>query len=188
MRKIPTLFRRDPEDMRRVLPEVTPGCEWVVQGRGYATRKYDGTCVMFDGTGWWARRELKPGNTPPPGYRTVETDPNTGKTVGWEPATQSPFSKYLAAEAIPRLYLNHKYTPIGTYELIGPRINGNPENVEEHALIEHEVAERFRDVPRDFAGMRAWLLAHDYEGIVWHRIDGSMAKIKRRDFDFEVTH
>ncbi len=28
MKKIPTLFVRDPENMSRVTEEVTPGCEW----------------------------------------------------------------------------------------------------------------------------------------------------------------
>ncbi|WP_089155535.1 hypothetical protein [Micromonospora sp. NBS 11-29] len=56
MRKIPTLFRRDPEDRRRVLPEVDPECRWVLDGEGVATRKYDGTCLLRDTDGtWWAR-------------------------------------------------------------------------------------------------------------------------------------
>lgn len=37
MKKIPTLLRRDPADMSRVLPEVNPGCEWVLAGEGRAT-------------------------------------------------------------------------------------------------------------------------------------------------------
>ena len=51
MRKIPTLYVRDWDgDRRYVLPQVTPGCEWVVvNGEGVATRKFDGTCVMYDG-------------------------------------------------------------------------------------------------------------------------------------------
>ena len=53
MRKIPTLFVRDWDgDRRYVLDEVAPGCEWVTKGDGIATRKYDGTCVMFDGSAW----------------------------------------------------------------------------------------------------------------------------------------
>jgi hypothetical protein len=40
----------------------------VLDGEGVATRKYDGTCVMFDGDGWWARREVKPGKTAPAGF------------------------------------------------------------------------------------------------------------------------
>lgn len=39
------------------------------------------------------------------------------------------------------------------------------------------------DVPRDFAGLRDWLLAHpQYEGIVRHHPDGRRAKLKHRDF------
>jgi hypothetical protein len=45
MRKIPTLFVRDPDDRRHVTEQITPGCEWVTAGEGTATRKYDGTCT-----------------------------------------------------------------------------------------------------------------------------------------------
>ena len=65
MQKIPTLFQRDPEDMKRVLREVNPECQWVLDGEGVATRKFDGTCVMFDHEGWWVRREIKPGKQAP---------------------------------------------------------------------------------------------------------------------------
>lgn len=34
MRKTPTLFKRDPADMRHVLPEVTPGCECASDAAG----------------------------------------------------------------------------------------------------------------------------------------------------------
>ena len=65
MKKIPTVFARDPEtNLRYVKDEVTPGCEWVFAGEGVATRKYDGTCVMFDGDGWWARRQRALGYQP----------------------------------------------------------------------------------------------------------------------------
>ena len=76
MRKIPTLFVRDEQDRRHVTSEVTPGCEWVLAGEGVATRKYDGTCCMFDGEQWWARREVKPGKTDPPGFWLISVDGN----------------------------------------------------------------------------------------------------------------
>jgi hypothetical protein len=41
MEKIPTLFRRDPVDMKRVLPEVNPACQWVSDGEGLA---HDASC------------------------------------------------------------------------------------------------------------------------------------------------
>ena len=179
MNKIPTLFRRDPDDRKRVLAEANPECQWVLDGEGTPTRKYDGTCVLLDEDGtWWARREVRPGRTRPPGYRPVTTDEITGKTVGWEPIAQSAYARY-HAEA---LAAAPEDRPAGTYELIGPKINGNPERVDGHELVAHAEAERF-DVPRDLDGLRTWLLAHpEYEGIVWHHPDGRRAKIKHRDF------
>jgi hypothetical protein len=178
MNKIPTLFRRDPEDRKRVLPEANPECLWVLDGEGTSTRKYDGTCVLLDEDGtWWARREVRPGRTRPPGYRAVVTDEVTGKTQGWEPIAQSAYAK-CHVEAVAA---GGPCRP-GTYELIGPKINGNPEGVPGHELVAHEDAERF-DVPRDLDGLRSWLLAHpQYEGIVWHHPDGRRAKLKYRDF------
>ena len=192
MRKIPTLFRRDPDDRRFVLPEVEPRCEWVIAGEGTSTRKYDGTCVLYapelDPTlrpaahgaldGWWTRREVKADGPRPEHYVVVETDPNTGKTVGWEPAEGSSFARYLA-EAVTTSTTNPPEP--GTYELIGPRVNRNPEKAGAHALIRHALADVV-DAPRDFEGLGRWLHAHPYEGVVWHHPDGRMVKIKRRDF------
>jgi hypothetical protein len=178
MNKIPTVFLRDPEDRKRTLAEVNPVCRWVLDGEGVATRKYDGTCVRLDADGvWWARREVRPGRTRPPGYQPVMTDEVTGKTVGWEPMANSAYARY-HAEAI----AGGAPAEPGTYELIGVKINGNPERVTGHTLIRHADAETF-DVPRDFTGLRDWLLAHpQYEGLVWHHPDGRRAKLKHRDF------
>jgi hypothetical protein len=185
VKKVKTLFERDWDgDRRYVLPQVTPGCEWVIDGEGIPTRKYDGTCVMFDGIFWWARREVKEGKTAPEGFVALETDPETLKTVGWEPVEQSTFAKW-HAEAIPDDLIRLTF-PIGTYELIGPKINGNPEGRETHFLMFHAHADPLRDGPRDFPtdfdGLARWLHAHPYEGVVWHHPDGRMCKIKRRDF------
>lgn len=179
MRKIPTLFVRDPDDRAHVTRDVHPDCRWVIDGEGVATRKYDGTCVMFDGGAWWARREVKPGKAAPPGFRGIETDATTGKTVGWEHIELSPFAKF-HAEAV----ANFPSTawPAGTYELVGPKIQGNPEQQARHVLLPHDWAEPFPIDDRSFDALREWLLAHDYEGLVFHHPDGRMAKIKRRDF------
>ncbi|MFD4855093.1 hypothetical protein [Streptomyces atratus] len=187
MRKIPTLFIRNPDDRRYVLPDVSPGCDWVVEGEGHATRKWDGTCMRLDEAGdWWARREVKPGKTPPSGYLLIGEDPITGKKVGWEPIGGSPFVKY-HAEA-----LTSSTTGIsGTYELIGPKINGNLDGFDQHILVRHgwapfSVRQDYAAAPLDYDGLRAWLHARPYEGIVWHRSPGDpnteMVKIKRKDF------
>lgn len=184
MKKTPTLFVRDPENMAQVLPDVNPECQWVIDGEGIATRKYDGTCLLLDGSGWYARREIKPGKSVPPDYKPIETDPNTGKIVGWEPIQQSAFFRYWqqAFEADPRHEGVRGGFQFGTYELIGPKVNGNPEGLIDHLLILHDDAERLLDVPRDFAGLAAWMAGTDFEGIVWHHPDGRMAKLKKRDF------
>lgn len=199
MQKIPTLFVRNPDDRRHVLNEVTPGCEWVMAGEGVPTRKYDGTCVMFDGTSWWARREVKPGKTPPPNYMAISTDDATGKTVGWEPIEQSAFAKYHAEAAAyehgalqhpaPGEHWEYPAKPYaGTYELLGPKINGNPEGVDFHGLVRHgyiaaEDQWEMEKLARTFGGFREWLHAHPkWEGLVFHHGDGRVAKIKRRDF------
>lgn len=207
MQKIPTLFRRDPDDMKRILPEVNPECQWVLDGDGTATRKYDGTCVALlytDGDQvstepptsgpstetvdlrWFARREVKPGKQAPANYIPISTDENTGKTVGWEPVGQSAFAKFHAqalASMAAELAVS-EFNP-GTYELIGVKVNGNPERIDEefgHQLMSHARAEVL-EAPRDHDGLRDWLLAHpEYEGIVWHNSDGRMSKVKRRDF------
>ena len=181
MKKIPTLFVRNPDDRRYVLPYVTAGCEWVLAGEGFPTRKYDGTCVMFDGDRWWARREVKPGKPTPPGFLVAQVDETTGKTVGWEPAEQSAFHKYLV-EAIRRWEDSLRHAGMaGTYELVGPKINGNPEGLSGHWLARHG-DEHFKVDALTFEGIRDAVLASEYEGIVWHHPDGRMAKIKRRDF------
>lgn len=193
MQKIPTLFVRDENDRRYVTDEVAPGCEWVVAGEGVATRKFDGTCVMLDEHGdWWARREVKPGKSAPPNFTAVNFDEATGKTVGWEPIEQSAFAKY-HAEAVKflalangtGLYGRDLYTP-GTFELIGPKINGNPEKYAEHLLVRHSMAEPLAITDRSPAELRRILLflheKYGYEGVVFHHPDGRMAKLKARDF------
>jgi hypothetical protein len=184
MRKIPTLFRRDPDDMRHVLPEVTPGCEWVLNGEGVATRKYDGICVRCadDGT-WWARREVKPGKQPPYLFDPVDYDEATGKTVGWEPYEQTGWARYVD-EAI-----DHHPTNLyaGTYEMCGPKVNGNPEGYDTHTLVSHDNAEIWPvsrasltfPLLRDIVVLRG---ERGWEGLVWHHPDGRMAKLKARDF------
>lgn len=191
MQKIPTLFVRDPENMSRVLDEPNTACLWVFAGEGVATRKWDGTCVKLGNYGtWWARREVKPGKAYPDQFVKIETDPATMKTVGWEPIEKSGFYKhFLDARA-------HTYMPDdkpGTYELVGPKINGNPDGFEHHTLVRHGwtklshreflngVGRSYDELQRFFQHDRPEDLAH-IEGIVYHHPDGRMAKIKARDF------
>lgn len=188
MRKIPTVFVRDftePSNGRYVINEVTPGCEWVLDGEGVPTRKYDGTCVMLDDAGqWWARRTVKPDQSSPLTFVPVETDTTTGIVVGWTPVKQSAFVK-AHTQAVESHVERRPGVPLfapGTYELCGPKVNGNPEDYTRHMLVRHDDAEVIEDAPRTFHGLAGLMSSMPYEGIVWHHPDGRMAKLKRRDF------
>lgn len=179
MKKIPTIFERDwGGDRSRVLDKPNPSCAWVFAGEGTATRKLDGTsCLVKDGK-LFKRRELRVHEVPPTDFESVGFDEETGKTVGWVPVTNDPSDKY-HREAF-RSDLSD-----GTYELVGPKVQGNPERFEKHTLVKHDtlsVEMGMKNVPRDFNGLSMWLLDKDWEGIVFHHPDGRMGKIKKRDF------
>ena len=71
--------------------------------------------------------------------------------------------------------------PDGTYELCGPKVQGNPEGLISHELVRHGGV-TLGDAPRSFRALRDYFASHDVEGIVWHHPDGRMAKLKGRDF------
>lgn len=178
MNKIPTIFIRDMSHQPAlVTPEWHPDCLWVRDGEGIATRKYDGTsCLVRDGK-LYKRRELRPGDVAPSDFESLGTDENTGKTVGWVPVGDGPEDRW-HREALSSLpYWNN-----GTYELLGPKIQGNKDRFEVHMLQAHKLAQTYALVPRLFESLRTWLSEHYIEGLVWHHPDGRMAKIKRRDF------
>lgn len=182
MKKVPTLFERDWDgDRSRVLNVPHPDCAWVFAG-GVATRKIDGTCCLIRGGLLYKRRELRKGEAPPPLFEIAEHDAETGKTVGWLPVEPSSPSDRYHAEAFGSGDLSD-----GTYELVGPKVQGNPERYDKHTLVPHSSLEFPDQPPRDFDGIREWLRGKDVEGIVWHHPDGRMAKIKGRDFGLKRT-
>lgn len=175
MKKIPTLFVRDPET-KLVIDQVTDGCQWVIDGFGVATRKWDGTaCMIRKGILYKRFDAFKYG--PPPGF--IECQPKDltpGHWPGWlmvEPA--NPANKW-------HIEAMKQGLEDGTYELCGPKINGNPERLETHQLIRH--GEETVSAPRSFEGLKYWLETQDIEGVVWHSNIG-MVKIKKRDFGFK---
>jgi hypothetical protein len=176
LKKIISLFQRNYDGDRLVRDEVTPGCEWVAENQGIATRKYDGTCCLVRSGKLFKRYEVKPGGKPPPDFEPAnEVDRSTGKTQGWVPVGDGPEDRWHreAFDLCP--------APDGTYELCVPKVQGNPEGFEQHALVPHG-DQNCPGCPRDFAGLRAFFAANDIEGIVWHHPDGRMVKLKRRDF------
>lgn len=180
MNKIPTLFERDWNgDRSRVLNQIHVGCEWVAVGEGTATRKIDGACAMMCERKLYKRRELREGDATPADFELVGFDEETKKSVGWVPVGDGPEDKWF------REALKFGAPPDGTYELVGPKVQGNPEKYAEHELVSHSQTDTYDNAPRTFEGLREWMRGKDIEGIVFHHPDGRMAKIKLRDFGLQ---
>jgi hypothetical protein len=177
MQKIISLFQRNYDGDRKVRNEVTPGAEWVLAGEGVATRKFDGTCCLIRARKLFKRYEIKPGKKAPVNFEAAsEIDSATGKQQGWLPVGDGPEDQWHREAFKPT-----RYTEDGTYELCGPRVQGNPDHFTRHELVRHG-EQRICDAPRNFEGLKTYLATHNFEGIVWHHPDGRMVKIKRRDF------
>ena len=169
MKKIQSLFCRNYDGDRLVRDEVVPGSEWVLDDQGTPTVKLDGTCCLIRDGRLFKRYEVKKGKQPPPNFEPAgDIDANTGKQQGWVPVGDGPEDKY-HREAFERG--EDAYGGLfedGTYELVGPKIQGNPEKATEHCLCGHG-AESIdeEDLTLSFDGIREFLSTRDIEGIVW---------------------
>ena len=185
MRKLKTLFKREFSGHKLVatLPEVEEGCEWVLNGEGYATLKIDGTCCLIQDGVLYKRFDFKEGRKLPEGAIPCQeaADPITGHFPHWVKVdADNPADKW-HVEAFKNTF---EFDGDGTYELIGPHFQGNPYELTCDILIKHGV-HILRDVPRTYEGIKEYLRNHEIEGIVFYRGNGEMCKIKRRDFGFE---
>ena len=127
MKKIISLFQRNYDSDHLIRDEIVPGAEWVLRGEGVATRKYDGTCCMIRNGKLYKRYDLKKGRTAPREFEPAqEPDEITGHVPGWIPVGDGPEDKW-HLEAFARMIENDSVID-GNYELIGPKIQGNPEN------------------------------------------------------------
>ena len=179
MKKVPTIFDRDWDgDRSRVVDLPHPDCAWVFAGEGTATLKLDGSCCLVRDGRLYKRHEVKDGKRVPEGFVWEEDDFVTKKTVGWLPVGEGPEDRW-HREA----WGDFVGTPLnGTYELLGPKVQGNVEKREKHQLVSHDGTGILDDAPRTFDGLRDYLAGKDIEGIVFHHPDGRMGKIKLRDF------
>lgn len=189
MQKIISLFQRNYDGDRLVRDEVTPGAEWVLNGEGIATRKWDGTCCMINDGILYKRYDAKKGKMPPDGFIPAqEPDAVTGHWPGWLEVGNGPEDKY-HIEAWNQFQIDNgekfECEVEGTYELIGPKINGNKEKWDRHELVKHGSEKMYFPGGITFETVKKVLDELHYEGIVWHHPDGRMVKIKKKDFGFK---
>lgn len=190
MEKIISLFMRNYETDRLVRDEIVPGAEWVVAGEGTATEKIDGTSCLFQDGKLYKRYDAKKGKKPPENFTPAqpEADSVTGHWPGWVPVGEGPEDKW-HREALETARQGPTYLRNWTYELIGPKVQGNPYRRMHHELIRHGEARLELGRGLSFNVVREFLSEHDIEGIVWWRhIDDlhcDKVKIKRRDFGLQ---
>lgn len=189
MRKIPTLFERDfSGGSAKATPVVAKGFEWVLNGEGIATVKYDGSCCAIIDGEFYRRYDAKHGKPVPEGAIKCqeEADPITGHLPCWIKCDRfNPADKWLwsafdvLVSTLPQ-YPNDVKTLDGTYEAIGLHFQSNPYNLKRDILVRH--GENVVDVPRSFEGIREWLESHEEEGIVFWKDNKPQCKIKRSDY------
>jgi hypothetical protein len=177
MQKIPTLFLRNPENMKLVTHEVNPEAAWVLAGEGTPTRKKDGTNVRVTVRGGY------------PGYAEKRRNPTREeKSNGAEPGyviadELDPANQHILSAITHTVYTDW---PDGVYpcEALGPKIQGGIESSVPVVYPFTFRPEVLFDFPEEctFFTIRDYLAEHVIEGIVWHHEDGRMAKIKRKDF------
>ena len=182
MKKLPTLFIKDyyaNGNYKGLRREVTPGFEWVLEGKGVATMKLDGSCcAIIDGV-FYRRFDAKPGRKLPNGaIPCCPPDPVTGHHPHWVPCDRkNKADKWLWAA------YDHTVTrPDGTYEAIGPHFQGNIYELGMDVLEPHGMIYLTDLTDRSFDGIRDFLCAHEIEGIVFWRDGEPQCKIKRKDF------
>lgn len=160
--------------------QFLPGSEWVGAGEGVATVKLDGTACLVEGGQLFARYDAKHGKTPPADFRPAQPDPDpvSGHWPGWVPVTDDPkFKHHREAFSAAGGGLED-----GTYELLGPKVQGNPYGLTAHVLERHGA--RVVQAPdRSLEGLMALVQAiQPAEGIVFHHPDGRMAKVTAEEF------
>lgn len=182
MKKIPTLFEREYANHKVVgiKSNITKGMEWVLEGAGIATVKFDGSCCAIINGDFYKRYDAKKGKNPPEGaIPCCDADPITKHHPHWVKVDENnPSDKWFIA-AYKRLIDKQD----GTYEAIGEHFQGNPYNVLGDILVPH--GQTIIEVERTFEGIKKYLEENEIEGIVFWLDDEPKCKIKRSDFGFK---
>lgn len=185
MKKIPTLFERQFENHKitGISNKVTPGFEWVLEGEGVATVKFDGACCAIIEGEFYKRFDAKKGRKIPEGaIPCCDPDPVTGHWPHWVKVDpENPADKWFC-EAF-----NNSNLPLTcwecTCEAVGPHFQGNPYKLSNDIIVKH--GETVVDVERSFEGIKEYLELNPIEGLVFWKDGEPRCKIKRTDFGFK---
>lgn len=206
MKKIKTVYKIDRET-NLATEEINKGCEWVVEGKGIATLKVDGSACLVKNGELYKRydRKLKSQfvkqlrankdfvvkehmfNELPEGAIPCQEKPDlvTYHHPHWvKIEAEKPEDKF-HIEAFNALTNKPED---GTYELIGSKVNGNPYEINHHILVKHGM--EILNVPdRSLQGIKSFLETLYGEGIVFYNEEtGEMAKFRKKDVSLSWGH
>jgi hypothetical protein len=205
MRKMKTVFITDNTTDRMATPIVRPENQWVLNGEGVASIKFDGTAATVIGNKLYKRWDRK----------LSKKGAKIARKLGSDFVVTEDMFKVTPAGAIPCdptydpvTYHHPHWVPVGdgnediwfreallnvvelsdgaTYELVGPKFNGNIYNLDRHELWRHG-SKVILNLELTYDGIRKWLAENEDEGLVFKHPDGRSAKIRRGDmFDFKT--
>lgn len=194
MKKIPTLYVRS--DSTHL---VTPALVVPFPDTATTTEKIDGMSCYYHNFQLFRRSErhllrkskqrgapftLEDYGAAPDEWLPAQVGPDvlTGHWPGWMPVSLYNPEDQHHVEALSNegMYLNNERT----YELVGPKVQGNPYRLARHELWEHGT-KLLEGVPDSFLGLRDYLCEHHIEGIVWWIGTAPYCKLKRKDFGIE---
>lgn len=200
MKKIPTLFAKDPSDLGRVIKSnpIFP-----IQELQFRI-KVDGTSCYFLNGIPYVRYDAKlikrkrekvvkvltkeeVSLTLPDGaIPCQEPDENSGHWPHWIPLLDQP--EYHGQR---KGYELSKPTQDGSYECIGPSINNNPHGEEYHFWVYHGSDKLLVDLKLSnsncFYELKEFLKDFPYEGLVAYKDGIPVAKIRRCDYGLPPT-
>ena len=181
MKKISTLYKKDLNDLSRVTNDLDPENQWVIDGEGIPTRKFDGTATTIINGEIYKRYDVKRGKQVPQGaIPCQDPDKFTGHWPHWVKCDRKKKEDQYFFEGFDSL----SKVEDGTYELCGEKVGINAEKIVGHTLIKHG-SEVLSIDDFSFEGLKNYLSNPDLdiEGIVFHhKTDDRMCKIRKCDF------
>lgn len=198
MQKMTTLFKKDPNDLGRVIPEVNPENSWVYDDAGIKVyRKWDGTaCIVIDGApykryDWKVNKKTGKRGELPAGAIPCQPEPDDGPMGHWPHwvpiLPDDPSSKWHHKAWVENKEAGTPF-PDTTYELCGPHFQGNPEKFTDSDHYIRHTQELIIEFPAGmdaFMGFPWWadfLSRVDIEGVVFYHPDGRRCKLRKSDF------
>lgn len=183
MQKIPTIFERNWEGNRGVIDKLLIDSEKFLIAT--ATEKLDGINVRVTVRNHTAVRLEKRRNPD-------KIQKHKGIKEPWYvDASEFDNQDKWIYDALKNTDLSGIQDGEWSGEAVGTNIQGNPLNLDKNIIVFFTLGQApiLESVPTTFEGLRSWLPNQEskygkgkIEGVVWHCSDGTMMKIKAKDF------